>query len=149
MAKGRSGVGGPLPKPEGTRRSRHTPTMPLHRVTAPEAELTWPPADPEWHPLAADVYASLPKSAQVQLFQPSDVSTARVIVEGLSRGLKAQRLSPTLFAACLDALDDLASTVGARLRLRVSVEEAPGEEPPSAAVVKNYRVLLGGSPDAS
>jgi hypothetical protein len=138
---------GPLPHPQRQRRNK--PTIPTVAVPsdAPHTELSWPPADPGWHPLAAEMYVSLPSSAQSARFEPSDVAAARVICEGLSRTLIASRFSPTAFRACVEALDGLGATLGARLRLRLDVQK-PKSEPPSARALRRYRVVAGGGSDA-
>jgi hypothetical protein len=138
-------IPGPLPQRE--KRRRNKPTRPTVTVPGNADALTWPPADPDWHPLAAELYASLPKSAQSSMFEPSDVAAARVIIEGLHRTLTASRWSPTAYAAIVAQLDGLGATVGARLRLRLDVEKPSTVEPPSAAALRRYRVVAGADAD--
>jgi hypothetical protein len=119
--------------------------MARHRISrSNNSALTWPPADPGWHPLAAELYASLPLSAQAGMYEPSDISTARVLTEALSRELTAERISGTALSTCLRGLDDLGATVGSRLRLRLDVGPASAE-PPSTAKLAKYRVIAGDS----
>ncbi|HUY56565.1 MAG TPA: hypothetical protein VMV12_01885 [Candidatus Micrarchaeaceae archaeon] len=135
---------GPVPKPEAQRRRRNVPSRPPVKVAAgpPGAELVWPPPDPAWPPLVVDAYDSLKVSGQATLFEPSDVATARLACEALSRILASERFGAVGFSAAMSLLDDLGATVGSRRRLRIELEKGAPPESPGLAAVRRRRAEL-------
>lgn len=88
--------------------------------------LTWPPPSEHWHEYARDWYLSLQTSGQAISYTPSDVHTARVLTENLSRNLHSDRpIGGNALSAWLTGAGDLLVTAGARRRAKLELESGP------------------------
>ncbi len=123
----------------------------VSRVTSADHEfledaVAIPAGNPKWHPLAKALYASLAKSGQTVLYEPSDWGLALIICESLSRDLRPQYVGATTpmvigegseaiyeviplkgasLTAYLRALGALGVTVGDRRNLKIEIERGP------------------------
>lgn len=82
---------GPPPKRDAERRRKNekaveTTTVDIAELVKLEMEI--PVADEDWHPVATQMYESLPRSGQSIFYEPSDWATAYVLCDQLSRALK-------------------------------------------------------------
>lgn len=147
-----TGARGPVPKRTDQRRRRNTDagtkpaSKPASKSTGRLATLNYPDPDADWHPLAVDVYLGLMQSGMAQFYEPSDVAMARVACEALSRNLnQGQRISGQLFASVTSLLTTLGATEGDRRRLRIELDRSEPEQPPSVALMEEYRRAAGTS----
>lgn len=86
------GIRGPISKRSDAKHGHRT-FEELATDKAPgAAEVSWPEPDYDWHPIAANWYLSLEQSGQAIFYEPSDVRTAYIIAESMSRDLKEQFL---------------------------------------------------------
>lgn len=91
--------------------------------------LTWPEPGEHWHPYAADWYRSLAISGQAISYTPSDVHTARILAENLSRCLVGERpIGGNALSAWLTGAGDLLVTAGARRRAKLELESGPNAQ---------------------
>jgi len=144
---------GPVPKRSDQRHGHRAKADAdnITRITETD-EIFGPPLDLEGvHPLASDWYDGLRRSAQADLFQPSDWSTARVWTELLSRALnQGDRPSAVLVAAWASGATELLTTEGARRRMRLELDrpqKADADAVRAAATVTAIRARLTGSTD--
>ena len=141
---------GPVPKRSEQRRRRNKDVVEVERVEAQPGVLYGPELGlPDVHPLAAEWYESLRRSAQSVYFQPSDWAQAKVWTDLLSRELKkAAKPSAVMIAAWSSAAAELLTTEGARRRLRIEIERGPEvdkDEEAAVAKLDEYRRRLGAS----
>ena len=141
---------GPVPKRSDQRRRRNKDVVEVEKVEATPGVLRGPELDlPDVHPLAAEWYESLRKSAQSVYFEPSDWAQAKVWTDLLSRELKkAAKPSAVMIAAWSSAAAELLTTEGARRRLRIEIARAENvDEDEEAAVtaLDEYRRRLSAS----
>ena len=91
--------------------------------------VTWPDPDPSWHELARDWYRSLGQSAQVAEFQQSDVMTARILADHVSRELSTRGpMTGNSLAAFLSGCSALLATAGDRRRAKLELAR-PDSDP--------------------
>jgi hypothetical protein len=137
---------GPVPKRSDQRRRVNKPEIGVD--TAPGAtSVTWPIADALWHPIARDWYHSLRASGQSAFYEPSDVAVARLVAQGMSELLSADRMSAQLFQSVLSGTTQLMSTEADRRRLRIELARddiGPSDaELAATADMEAYRQRLG------
>lgn len=142
------GERGPAPKRSDQRRRRNAPgedDIPVTHAPRLEGVVDAPPLGIPTHPLAAEWYASLARSAQALYFEPSDWQLARITAMELGRMLNAGKPSGQLFAALWAATGDLLSTEGQRRRLRFEIDRATDTEDESddAAILDIVERLKG------
>jgi hypothetical protein len=115
-------------------------------VRVAELEASRFPQLPEGvHSIARRWYESLQRSAQVELYEPSDWAAAVFVAEAMTRLLRAEKLSAVGFAAVWSAMGELLTTEGARRRARVEIERGkPAETPKGVTKLQEYRERLGG-----
>ncbi|PZR80381.1 MAG: hypothetical protein DLM65_08060 [Candidatus Aeolococcus gillhamiae] len=105
--------------------------------------------DPAWHPLIQRWFRSLTTSGQHVFYEDSDWALAAVMAERESKNLLSPRPSAQASALFLSVQSDLLTSEGARRRLRIELQRDQPEEPPSVAIMRNYRARLGGDHAAS
>lgn len=83
------GTRGPAPKRSDQRLRRNTNYKPRSGVAG---EGSQPPfeGDEKWHPVAKEMWASLPESGQSKWYEPSDWVSAYILCETISRELEPQ-----------------------------------------------------------
>ena len=100
--------------------------------------------NPEWHPAIQQWFRSLATSGQNIWYEDSDWAVAAYAAERESLNLLSPRPSAQASALFLSVQSDLLSTEGARRRLRIELQREQPEEPPFAAIMRHYRLVLGG-----
>jgi len=131
------GRGGPVPK-RSDQRHGHRSKADREAVTKVQVAapvVAAPEPDETWHPIARDWFASLGKSGQSGLYEPSDWATARYVAEAMSRNLMDGKFSAMLFASVMSASVSLLVTEGDRRRVRLELERAPVQDADEDAAV--------------
>ena len=130
---------GPVPKRSDQRRRRQgASATPIVHAAASSTPSEWQPVPAWWDNIAARWYLSLQDSGQSAFYEPSDRATAFYVAESMSRSLGGERMSATLFAAVMSAMDTLLTTEGARRRARVELEQA--EQTPDTSLADQMAV---------
>ena len=137
---------GPIPKRSEQRRRTNKPESPVTPTARVVKGVKHPLAKRTWHPLARAWYESLARSGQAHWYEPSDWAAAQLLAESMTRMLKAEKFSPSHFAAVWAGMTELLTTEGARRRVRMEVERPDAVVAPAGvAVISDYRRRLGAS----
>jgi hypothetical protein len=129
---------GPVPK---SQRMSHAALAVSSSHASKGTPVEWPGPQLVWPDSVKDVYLSLRESGQSNFFEQSDVAMAYLACEILTRGF--DRHSAVMIQTGCNILDDLASTVGARKRMRIELDNGKPEAPPSAKAIERYKVIAG------
>jgi len=116
------GMQGPVPKRSSERQRRNAPEM---EITTIEVEGPSPQPDlglDNPHPIIADMWESMGRSAQSEFYEPSDWQFARFTLHFANQLVWNQRPSAQMFQGVTSALSDLLLSEGSRRRLRMEIE---------------------------
>lgn len=119
------GLTGPIPKRSEERIRRNTPDVEIEKVTA-IGPVPVPPlgiVDP--HPMVAEIYESMKKSAQRKYYEPSDWAYAKTTLHFLNKLLFNPQPSAMMLTAVDSMMAKLLLTEGDRRRVRIEVERQP------------------------
>lgn len=123
-----AGFSGPVPKRSEERIRRNKPDVDITKIEAvgsvEQPELGFP--DP--HPVIADLWNSLGKSAQSEYYEPSDWQYARFILHFADGLIKNSRPSGQMLQTITSAMSDLLVSEGSRRRVRMEIERAKSAE---------------------
>lgn len=147
------GARGPAPKRSDQRRRTNKPEDGIEVTHAPGAdEVLWLLPDESWHIAARGWYLSLAQSGQSRFYEPSDIATAWLLAEAISRELSPQpivvgqgesarvemhSLPPkgAALASWLKGMTALLATEGDRRRARIELQRPqPAEDEGDADV---------------
>lgn len=114
-------------------------------TTAPTEAPVIPEPNPDWHPVARQLYDSLPKSGQSAFYSSADWATAYTLAESISRDLQPKLagkdvdgeliyedkpISGTNLSAYAKLMNDLLMTEGSRRRVKVELQKTGADEQP-------------------
>lgn len=153
-----AGTRGPIPKRDAERRRTNKPEIPLASVVV-TGPVPVPPAGKGWHPVALQLYDSLPASAQSCFYEASDWATAWLLCESLSRDLKLQVVGTTQsgrvvrahlplkgasLASYLKGFASLGMTEGDRRRMSIEIDRRKVKKPAVVRKLADYRDPFAG-----
>jgi hypothetical protein len=119
---------GPMPKrsEERTRRNKQNEAgLELKKGNA-HGYKRWPKPDPDWHPRVKEWFTSLGNSGMEAFYEESDITTAKIIADGLDQWYK--KPSALMFDMVLKHMAPLGVTEGERRRMRIELEVPQIEE---------------------
>lgn len=126
------GQRGPVGKPAGQKHGHRTRAEQAHDTISATIDgdtLDWPEPGEHWHDYARDWYLALARSGQARDYTPSDVATAVVLAENLSRNLHyTGSMSGNALSAFLNGCTDLLATAGARRRVKLELDHDGGTD---------------------
>lgn len=156
------GTRGPAPKRQSQRRRVNKPEVPVKSAPgAPKVEI--PEPDPKWHPVARQLWDSLPLSGQSAFYEPADWAAAYTLCESMSREFHPQPLvvgsgkdaelvmvslppKSASVSAWAKVMSELLVTEGARRRVRLELERPKdGEVTADVSELDEYRNRLSGA----
>lgn len=136
-------MGGPGSGPTKKSTSMHHGALDVPTAHASKGmALKWPVPSKSLDPIALNWYMSLQVSGQAAFYEQSDVAMA---VHGAALlTLAYERKSAVMFAEFSKISDELLATAAMRKRMRIDLDIAVPEEPPSVGKLEKYRVVAGG-----
>ena len=138
------GARGPVGKRTNQRHGHRTAAENAVETPA-DKPVSIPAPNPDWHPVARQLYDSLPKSGQSAFYSSADWATAYTLAESISRDLQPKLagkdvdgeliyedkpISGTNLSAYAKLMNDLLMTEGSRRRVKVELQKTGADEQP-------------------
>jgi hypothetical protein len=134
-----------IPKRSDQLIRRNIPDVPVTKIEAAGTVKVPPLGIKDPHPMVAELYRAMKKSAQAHYYEPTDWSFARITLHYLDKSLKQAQPSAMLLSSIDSMLTRLLLTEGDRRRMRLEVERKQTALPDNVVSISQvYREKLGG-----